>query len=55
METEREKEEAILAKLRLLAEMRRVHEWAVFGQKEADELEETESEIDSETSDSPTD
>lgn len=53
METEKEKEErAILAKLALLARIRKLHEWTVFGQKEAEDEEKAESEIDSEASDS---
>jgi len=56
METEKEKEEkAILAKLALLAKMRQLHEWTVFGRKEAEDEEKAEMEIDSEASDSTTD
>jgi len=56
METEKEKEEkAILAKLTLLAKMRKLHEWTVFGQKEAEDEEKAETEIDSEASDSTAD
>jgi len=56
METEKEKEQkAILAKLTLLAKMRKLHEWTVFGPKEAEDEEKTEIEIDSEASDSTTD
>jgi hypothetical protein len=49
VETDKEKEEkAILAKLTLLAEMRKLHEWTVFGRKEVEEEEKAETEIDSE-------
>jgi len=53
---ERDKEEkAILAKLTLLAEMRKLHEWTVFGQREAEDEEQAETEIDSTASGSTTD
>jgi hypothetical protein len=39
--------EAVLKKLALLGEMRKLHEWTVFGQKEAGDEEETEARIDS--------
>lgn len=53
---ERDKEEkAILAKLTLLAEMRKLHEWTVFGQREAEDEEKAETEIDSTASGSTTD
>jgi hypothetical protein len=52
METEKEKK-ALLQKLRLLAKTRKLHEWVVFGQKEAEE-EEAETKIDSQASDSTT-
>jgi hypothetical protein len=56
VETEKENEEkALLKKLALLARMREQHEWIVFGQKEAEDEEETETKIDSEASDSTTD
>jgi hypothetical protein len=56
METEKEKEEkALLQKLRLLASMRKQHEWIAFGQKEAEAEEEAETKTDSEASDSTTD
>jgi hypothetical protein len=51
MDIERERE-AILKKLALLGEMRKLHEWTVFGQKEAEDEEETEARIDSEASNS---
>jgi hypothetical protein len=54
METEEERK-AILAKLMLLAEVRKLHEWTAFGQKEAEEFEAAEAEIDSEGSGSATD
>lgn len=53
METEKEKK-ALLQKLRLLAKTRKLHEWVVFGQKEAEEEEEAETKIDSQASDSTT-
>lgn len=40
------KETAILAELRLLAEMRKLHEWTAFRTKEAEEEEKTEAELD---------
>jgi hypothetical protein len=53
MDSEKEKErEAVLKKLALLAEMRKRHEWTVFGQKEAEDEEEAEAHIDLEASDS---
>jgi len=56
METEKEKEEkALLQKLRLLANIRKQHEWIAFGQKEAEDEEEAETKIDSVASDSTTD
>jgi len=56
VETDKEKEEkAILAKLTLLAEMRKLHEWTVFGQKDVEEEEKAETEIDSEAFGSATD
>lgn len=54
METEKEKK-ALLQKLRLLANMRKQHEWIVFGQREAEDEEEAETKLDSEASDSTTD
>ncbi len=55
-DNERDKEEkAILAKLTLLAEMRKLHEWTVFGQREAEDEEKAETEIDSTASGSTTD
>jgi hypothetical protein len=53
METEKE-EKALLEKLRLLANIRKQHEWIAFGQKEAEDEEEAETEIDSEASSSAT-
>ena len=51
METDKEKEEkAILAKLALLAEMRKLHEWTVFGRQEVEDEEKAEKDIDSEAS-----
>ena len=47
METEKE-EKALLEKLRLLANIRKQHEWIAFGQKEA------ETKMDSEASGSTT-
>ena len=49
---EKEKK-AILAKLTLLANLRRQHEWTVVGRAEAEVEEEAESEIDAEASGSP--
>jgi len=46
--------EAILKELALLGEMRQLHEWTVFGKKEAGDLEMAEAEIDSEAADSAT-
>ena len=51
MDSEKEKE-AILKKLALLGEVRKLHEWTVFGQKEAEDEEEAEARIDSEASNS---
>jgi len=48
--TDEVKREAILKELALLEEMRRLHEWTVFGQKEAEEEEKTETELDSKAS-----
>ena len=45
--------EAILAKLTLLANLRRQHEWTVVGRTEAEAEEEAESKIDAEASGSP--
>jgi len=53
MEIEKE-QKALLAKLNLLADMMKLHEWTVFGQKEAEQEEEAEAKIDSELSDSTT-
>ena len=53
METNKEKK-ALLEKLTLLAKIRKQHEWIVFGQKEAEGEEETETKIDSEAFDSTT-
>jgi hypothetical protein len=53
METEKE-EKALLEKLRLLANIRKQHEWIAFGQKEAEDEEEAETKIDSEASSSAT-
>ena len=53
MDKEEEKkkiEEATLKKLQLLEGMVKQHEWAVFGQKEAEEVERIEVELDSEAS-----
>ena len=54
METEKERK-AILAKLQLLEKVSNLHEWTVFAQKEAGDMEKTEAKIDSEASDSMTD
>lgn len=51
METEKEKK-ALLQKLRLLANMRKQHEWVVFGQREAEDEEEAETKLDSPASES---
>ena len=49
MDDEKEKErKAILAKLQMLEKTMKLHEWSSFGQGEAGELEETETEVDSE-------
>jgi len=53
MEIEKE-QKALLAKLNLLADMMKLHEWTVFGQKEAEQEEEAEAKIDSKLSDSTT-
>jgi hypothetical protein len=52
-EAKRKEEEAVVAKLKLLEKMMKLHEWSAFEEKEAVELEEAEAEIDSEDS-SPT-
>jgi len=54
-EVKRKEEEAILAKLDLLEKMMKLHEWSVFEQKEAIELEEAETKIDPEASGSMSD
>jgi bifunctional DNA-binding transcriptional regulator/antitoxin component of YhaV-PrlF toxin-antitoxin module len=54
MESEKEKK-AILAKLKLLEEMRKLHEWIALRPEEADEVERELEEIDSEISDSKAD
>jgi len=41
------KRKAILARLNLLAEMMKRHEWTTFGEKEAEDVERAEEEIDS--------
>ncbi len=46
-------EKAILAKLNLLANMRKRHEWTVVGHEEAEDEEKAEAELDSETSEQP--
>ena len=48
----RKRDEAILKQLALLGEMRKLHEWTVFGQKEAEEEERAETEAATETSSS---
>jgi hypothetical protein len=53
-EKERE-EKAILAKLALLARIRKLHEWTVVGPREVEEEEEAETKIDSGASDLTTD
>jgi len=53
MGTEKQ-QKALLAKLTLLAEMMKLHEWTTFGQKEAEDVEKTETNIDSEASGSTT-
>ncbi len=50
METEKERK-AILARLKLLSDIMKLHEWTAFGQKEAEDHEKAEVEIDSEVSD----
>jgi hypothetical protein len=47
-EQKKRKGEAILKELQLLEKMRKEHEWAVFGQKEAEEEERIEAELDEE-------
>ncbi len=39
-------EKAILEELQLLEKMRKEHEWAIFGQNEAEEEEKNEAELD---------
>ena len=51
----KKEEKAILAKLQLLANIRKQHEWVVVGQKEADDEEKAEAKIDSEAPDSTPD
>jgi hypothetical protein len=51
METEKERK-ALLARLNLLADMMKRHEWTVFGLNEAEDIEKTEAKIDSEASNS---
>jgi len=50
-EGKKRKEDAILEELQLLEKMRKEHEWAVFGQKEAEEEERIEAELDLKASD----
>lgn len=45
-----QRRKTILARLNLLAEMMERHEWANFGEKEAEEVERAEEEMDSATS-----
>ena len=49
-EEKKRKDDAILKELQLLEGMMKQHEWAVFGQKEAEEVERIEVELDSEAS-----
>jgi hypothetical protein len=49
-EERKRKDDAILKELQLLEKMRKEHEWAVFRQKEAEEVERIEAELDSEAS-----
>jgi len=42
--------EALFRKLALLENIRKLHEWAVFSQKEAEEIEKLEKELESEES-----
>ena len=44
-EGNKRKEDAILKELQLLEQMRKEHEWAIFGQKEAEEEEKIETEL----------
>ena len=46
MDTEQGRK-AILARLSLLAEMMKLHEWTAFGEEEAEEVEKAEEEMDS--------
>ena len=58
MEKEKEKkrqEKAILEELQLLEKMRKEHEWAIFGQNEAEEEEKIEAELDIEAPESTLD
>ena len=49
------KKKAILEELALLERMRKLHEWTVFGQEEAEDLEKAEEKLESEAPDSTTD
>lgn len=49
------KEKAIIEELRLLEKIRKEHEWVAVGQKDAEEEEEAEVRLESETSDLTTD
>ncbi len=51
----KDEERAVLAKLQLLENITKQHEWATVGQKEADNEEKAEKKIDAETSDSTPD
>ena len=51
MDVEKERE-ALLRKLALLENIRKLHEWTIFGQKEAEEIEKLEKELESEDSES---
>jgi len=44
------KRKALIAELKLLADMMKQHEWASFGQKEAEDEERTEARLDAEVS-----
>ena len=52
-QVDKKEEASILAKLSLLARMRQLHEWTVFGTKEAEAEEAEELRIDSGTADAP--
>jgi len=49
------RQKAILEELALLERMRKLHEWTVFGQEEAEGLEKAEEKLESEAPDSTSD